>query len=572
MKDALLLVPPGAHVTRPSLGPHALQATARARGLEVDVRYVNLELAAALAVQTYTALCDAPLSWLLVERLFAAGVWGTDPLADPAFLAEVREHAAMVRREAELSGRYGLVGYSLEELRAAEAAGSALVEAVCSQVVGRYRVVGATTSYDQTSAAVALLRAVKRADPTVLTVLGGRNGDGPMGAALARIAWVDVVVSGEADLLFPALVAGEVAPAPLLRCEPVQDLESLPAPDLGEYIHQLQAHLPDQLDHAWLAYEASRGCWWGEKSPCRFCGLVGTGMHHRARSAAKVASDLRQLLRGSPVRRVDLADNTLPRDPDLLPVLARELPQDARLFGEIRPLLDPERAEALVRARFVSVQPGIESLSTPVLRLMGKGSRGRAGIDLLRAARGAGLEVKWNLLFGVPGDDALHYREQLSLLPLLRHLSPPVGLGAIALERFSVYAREPARWGITDVGPLPAYAAVFGVHEPDLAYWLSGQWESGSLADQPLLEALAAEVNRWRLAWAHPPPVLLLREAGPGLYTLLDSRSGAPELVYVSEEQARAVAEGEGSQVEWALRRGYAVEVDGEAVPLAVRR
>jgi len=49
-------------------------------------------------------------------------------------------------------------------------------------------------------------------------------------------------------------------------------------------------------DVLWLPYEGSRGCWWGEKHHCTFCGINGQGMEFRARSADRVIADLRTLV------------------------------------------------------------------------------------------------------------------------------------------------------------------------------------------------------------------------------------------------------------------------------------
>ncbi len=44
--DVLLIVPPFAHLTWPSIGVHVLQGIAREEGLEVQVMYGNMQYAA----------------------------------------------------------------------------------------------------------------------------------------------------------------------------------------------------------------------------------------------------------------------------------------------------------------------------------------------------------------------------------------------------------------------------------------------------------------------------------------------------------------------------------------------
>jgi magnesium-protoporphyrin IX monomethyl ester (oxidative) cyclase len=51
---------------------------------------------------------------------------------------------------------------------------------------------------------LALLRIIKEKNPDIITLLGGANCEASMGQAAKRnFPWIDFVVSGEADLLFP---------------------------------------------------------------------------------------------------------------------------------------------------------------------------------------------------------------------------------------------------------------------------------------------------------------------------------------------------------------------------------
>ncbi|MBN2801384.1 MAG: RiPP maturation radical SAM C-methyltransferase [Deltaproteobacteria bacterium] len=573
--EVLLLVPPGAHADRPALGVHAIQATARAAGHDVRVLYANLLLAARLGEEVYAGLCDAPLDWFLTERLFARALWGQDALHTPAFLALLEVWAQMLRREAAVADGYRLPAYPLAALERAEAEATALVEELSEAIAtAGFSVVGATTTYDQTNAAMALLTGVKRRAPQVFTLLGGRNTDGPMAQGLASLSpeVPDLVVSGEADEAFPALLARLSLPHPERVLSPplVQDLDALPAPDLSEFFAQRAASLPD-ASPPWLVYEGSRGCWWGT---CRFCGLVGTGLTSREKSPGKVVEELRTLTDTAPVRRISMADNTLPRraHQELLPALATL--REVELFYEVRPDLTPARAAALYRAGVRSVQPGIEALSTPLLRLMRKGSTAGSALRTLRACRVAGLDPKWNLLFGVPGDAAAHYRDQLALFPLIEHLTPPVGLGPIALERFSTWVDEAEAWGIANLRPRPGYREVFPPHADldRLAYWFEGEIPSASLALPELQVELADAVQRWREAWLAPTPPTL-RLSGPSPWTLLDTRGGRRALLHLSPAQAEAILTGgdpAGPAAAWALRRGYLALLDGKAHPIAL--
>ncbi len=41
---------------------------------------------------------------------------------------------------------------------------------------------------------------------------------------------------------------------------------------------------PSVADRIFVPYETSRGCWWGQKKHCTFCGLNPLGMNYRAKS------------------------------------------------------------------------------------------------------------------------------------------------------------------------------------------------------------------------------------------------------------------------------------------------
>src|SRR5207244_4488072 len=84
-------------------------------------------------------------------------------------------------------------------------------------VDARPAIVGFTSVFQQHVASLALARRLKTARPSTYVVFGGANCEGVMGAEnLRQFPWIDAVVSGEADHVFPALVRqvlrGESAP------------------------------------------------------------------------------------------------------------------------------------------------------------------------------------------------------------------------------------------------------------------------------------------------------------------------------------------------------------------------
>ena len=60
-----------------------------------------------------------------------------------------------------------------------------------------------------------------------------------------------------------------------------------------------------------LLYEGSRGCWWGEKHHCTFCGLNAQSMKFRAKSPEQVAREMTYLSHRYDTARFRLVDNII---------------------------------------------------------------------------------------------------------------------------------------------------------------------------------------------------------------------------------------------------------------------
>ena len=270
-----------------------------------------------------------------------------------------------------------------------------------------------------------------------------------MGAEVIRqFPFVDAVVSGEGDLVFADLVerilAGDasiempgvytrggrsfVSPGDRYAWAPmVRDMDALPVPDYDEFFEQWElAHL-DERERTTIQFETSRGCWWGERHHCTFCGLNGATMTYRSKSSQRALDELVALTDRYPGHPVSVVDNILDHRyfKDFMPALAaRRL--DLELFYEVKANLKKAQVRLLRDAGVRVIQPGIESFSTRVLDIMRKGERGLHNIQLLKWCKELGVTPVWNLLWGFPGEPPEEYRAMADLLPLLTHLAPPI--------------------------------------------------------------------------------------------------------------------------------------------------
>lgn len=578
----VLVIPPFGGLDRPALGPHVLQACAHRRGHPVSVFYANLRFAALVGENLYHRVCYGPTTGLAGERIFAAAAYGVPPLGQ----LNPSDEAYFKRISGEKQS-----GVTLAELRALEATTDGWLDEIVAEILTlEPDIVGCSTTFEQTAASLAILRRLQVARPGLVTLLGGSNCDGEMAHGLTSVAPdVDYIFSGECEVVFPdfldQLATGERPPCGVVEGKPCWNLDDLPNNDYSEFYAQVDAVLGEtdlvRGDHLWVPYESSRGCWWGEKSHCTFCGINGQTMNFRAKSPDKVIDELRELLEAHPNGKVCMVDNIMPHTyfKTLIPRLPEELP-GLHAFYEQKANLKLKQVLSLRRAGVVLIQPGIEALSTGLLRLMKKGVRASQNVALLRYSRVADLGVNWNLLYAFPHDEESFYRETVELLPLLSHLHPPSGVFHLSLDRFSPYFKQPEAFDIEDMHPLQAYLDVLpeGADVERIAYHFVGEYPTASGSRSEVLEEIRAGVATWRSAWQNdgPPPVLSLSRLGEESFMLVDTRPGVAQqqFTFLGYEQARVAligaTEEESAALDWARKQRVVTPLDGKWVPLAV--
>jgi ribosomal peptide maturation radical SAM protein 1 len=366
------------------------------------------------------------------------------------------------------------------------------------------------------SLALAKLLRARQLGPTI--VFAGVNCTGAMGVALHRcFPWIDVVIRGDAETILPAL-AGDLACGSPLRPQPgliyrsngqsvVLDegpgggpsLDDLPLPNHDEYFDRLRktGFCEEVLPSVTLPYEASRGCWWGAVSPCTFCGLNGTSMAFRSKQPEHVVEELTQLASRYGCLNFNMVDNIM--DPQhLRDVLPRLRECDFSIFYEVKANLTKEQLRLLREAGVDRFQPGIESLSTPILKLMRKGVTALQNVRLLKWCAEYGIRVFWNLLYGIPGEPVAEYERMAEVMPSLTHLMPPQ-LVPLWVARFSPYFERPAEFGLEILGPAAHYRVVYPVDTEalhDLAHVFEHRHVDGRDPER-YVQAVRAIVEDW---------------------------------------------------------------------------
>ena len=534
MAKVLLLNMPFVSLARPAIGISLLKARMAEEGLECSVGYGSLFFAEWVGCWSYEIILDRISAamftgdWLFSRWLFP----GRD---HSVYLATLRQHLG------------GDTAHFAATMAMTEKIDSFLEACLDRFEIARFDIIGFTTTFEQNLASLALARLIKGRYPEKTVVFGGGNCEGVMGLELHRqFPWIDYVCSGESDNSFPALVKRLAAGEPpdgvagvihrssgesRLAAPPdrIQDMDRLPDPDYGDYFNALAESSLAQRIRPALLIESARGCWWGAKSHCTFCGLNGSTMAFRAKSASRVYSELERQKARYGVGRFLAVDNIMSYQyfRDLIPMLKERNP-GVSLFYEIKSNLKRYQVEMLRDAGVLALQPGIESLSSHVLRLMRKGVTAIQNVQLLRFCREYGIEIAWNLLYGFPGETPEDYAETARTIAAISHLKAPGVVAPIRLDRFSPNYDQAEQFGLVTIKPFSMYAYLYPL-PPDsvanLAYFFEYQYADGRLPET-YMEPVHEQVRKWK---QNQTGDLLKLYGGEPELTLVDTRvQGAP--------------------------------------------
>ncbi len=537
MPKVLLLNMPFVSLERPAIGISLLKARMAEEGLECSVGYGSLFFAEWVGLWPYEIILDH------ISAAMFAGDWMFS-----RWLFAGRDHSVYVATLRDQLG--GDTPQFAATLAMAEKVGSFLEACLDRFSITKFDIVGFTTTFEQNLASLALARLVKQRYPEKIVVFGGGNCEGVMGMELHRqFPWIDYVCSGESDNSFPALVKRLGARLPpdgvggvihrrsgesRLAAPPdrIREMDRLPDPDYSDYFNALATSSLAQRVRPALLIESARGCWWGAKSHCTFCGLNGSTMAYRAKSAGRVYSELERQRARYGISRFVAVDNIMSYHyfRDLLPML-RERNPGVSLFYEIKSNLKRHQVEMLRDAGVLSLQPGVESLSSHVLQIMRKGVTAIQNVQLLRLCREYGIEIAWNLLYGFPDETAEDYAETARTIGAISHLKAPGVVAPIRLDRFSPNYDDAQHFGLVKVKPFSMYEYVYALQPEsvaNLAYFFEYQYADGrkpATYMQPVLDS----VREWKRNQTGDLVKVYGRESE---LTLVDTRCGGSAREY----------------------------------------
>ncbi len=624
-----LVTMPYSRIELSSVALGLLQATLKRDGLEARSIYANILFAEKIGTLAYTRVS------LFRPRLGVAE-WTFAHIAFPEFSPDINEYLKLVMTVNEV---YASIDRNeLEDLlfgvrRNAET----FIDEMAGLILdGGPRIVGCSSTFCQHVPSLALLRRIRELAPEIVTVMGGANCETIMGKSThALFPWVDYVVSGEADGLISPLTrqilengkevakenlpVGVFGPAhrkvryPENPCnspdqEPralTESLNNCPTPDFHDFVDTIQSvsGIRDLIVPG-LTVESSRGCWWGQRKGCVFCGFNGKGMKFRSKDPGKFVDELAELRRLYGIDGIEAVDNILDMNylKTVLPMI-KSAGSPYRLYYEIKSNLQRNHVRILREAGVIWVQTGIESLNTNILKLMNKGCKAWQNIQILKWLREFGIRVHWNMLFDFPGDKDEWYSSISDIVPLLTHLQSPVKVVPLEFCRFSVYHENQKLFNLK-LRASSALNYVYPVNQnqlDDLVYFFEDEVRSAGelnpivalLTERQVFKILRHRIEEWRqLFWFQKVKLemeivgdeLVIRDTRPLAVAYCHSYNGLKREIYLAADGApqketliQKFAEngakvGEIEEIcQEFLDNKLALEIDGRFLGLAVR-
>ena len=322
---ALIRMPWGS-LSRPSPSLGIIRSILQAAEIPSKTLFPDFWTAEAVGSSLYSAVSSGEHSVLLPEWLFSKAAfpsWFTSPSeqAIDAWDADTRRanRTLLENCRGELAHfRDSTAGESAQR-----------VSDECADA----RVVAFTCSINQLVPSLAAARRIKADRPAVKILLGGTQVAGEMGDEVLHAApWIDAVYKGEAeegmlatlDWLFGDAQdpPGDYVSHRSAEGEPVhaagvallEDMDRSPVPDYQAYFRQLETSEARELRVRCesIPFVSSRGCWWGEKHHCTFCGLDKDAMAFRYKSADRLTDELRELVGRHQLLTLVAMDNIIP--------------------------------------------------------------------------------------------------------------------------------------------------------------------------------------------------------------------------------------------------------------------
>ena len=425
----------------------------------------------------------------------------------------------------------------------------------------RFGVIGFSVVFQQTVASIALARALKQRYPHIPIMMGGASFEDDIAEEIMKgCPQVDFVHCGDADETLPKtirrLYSGQsMKGMPGImwrdndrvvfngRAPNLADMNKTPTPDFDEYFYARKEggyHYSDEAQEVLLPIETARGCWWGVKNHCTFCGLNRAGMEFRSKRVDNVIQQLDELSRRYGILDFNAIDNII--EPEYIDRLFTQLSDantDIHIHYEVRPSLSRVQLKQMRKGGLFSIQPGVESFSTHILKLMRKHTTGVRNLELIKWSTYYGINNLYNILLRFPGETAQDYRTQCDVISKIPHFQAPWAVAKARADRGSPMFTDREAQSVTRLVPSPCYDYLFPKDRFDLnrvSYYFEHEMDN-TLDDRGYDEIFEA-VDAWQYRWnQHPRPYLRYRKAWATIL-IDDGRNCSPRVMTYSDEYA----------------------------------
>lgn len=270
-----------------------------------------------------------------------------------------------------------------------------------------------------------------------------------------------------------------------------------------------------------------------------FCGINKDLMGFRVKDVEKVVEDIVTLSARYGVVKFTATDYIISRwHCDELFRRLKDLGLDLEIFYEIRADMKKDQLVAMRDAGINDVQPGIELFSTPLLKLMRKGTTAIKHVQFLRWCREIGIRARYNVLAGFPGEEPAWYLEMAGLIPKLRHLLPPMhNVYPIEMHRFAPLYEQRGEMGVEQHDLRPDYSFNFPVGTADplkIAYFFTF---NSNLVPKTTdhLKVVMDVIEPWIEAHKKKEPPVYYYVVGAGFLLIHDTRHGAGRFVRLAD-------------------------------------
>jgi ribosomal peptide maturation radical SAM protein 1 len=500
MTDAVLLIPPFVSGNRPSLSLGIMKSMFASCGIDSTIIHSNLHFKRKVDEKLYEEISLMFNHIDLAEFVFAGQAFPETADKQRLFFDKIKN------KNPEIAGRM---------LALARIAGD-FTDAIAELVVMQSPKILITNCFmKQVTATIAISGAVKKKDPGIITAVYGYSFRQPAGTEIIRhTRAIDHVLDGDPENtiigFYHDAVAGKIKPGGVIEYDPVTSLDDLPTPDYTDYFRE--------LDDLWFKHtkrtvclESSRGCLWGAKNSCLFCGQ-GNGSRYVVKSPERFSAELADLAGRYEPEQMQTGDYLMPADyPEK--VYANIKPLNVKnLFYELSPLTSIGNLEIMKSAGMNICQPGIESLNDGILGILNKNTDAVMNVRFLRDCKIKKVKPMWNMICRVPGETAGAYLDMAdNVIPFVFHLQPPQNIRPIYIQKNSPLVLNPEKYGLKNIRPYEIYDCIFpdGANTSDISPFFTADYPS-AFDDMRLKQYFSDLMKRWADSYSEGKTALLL--------------------------------------------------------------